>query len=173
MHLEMARHVTFPSNMVVVRWLSSACFCHLTLEFAVPRKMYFFRSSAVMNLWYWVIFICDCLLLTWLITCNLVLRFYDVSFLVSNFWSLHACHLDYQEHTLYQNGNVSNSLLNMDNYLCIWWCSGMHKNDEVIRILRRSSLNGCLVWLSKLFHAKWLICGGGESLRYACVLAVL
>jgi len=37
--------------------------------------------------------------------CNLVLRFCDVSFLVSNFLSLHTCHLGFQEHTLYQNGN--------------------------------------------------------------------
>jgi len=42
--------------------------------------------------------------------CNLVLRFCDVSFLVSNFLSLHTCQLDYQEHTLYQNGNIHNSV---------------------------------------------------------------
>jgi len=47
------------------------------------------------------------------------------------------------------------------------------KNDEVILIHRRSSQNGCLVWLFKFFHAKWLICGGVERQRYACVLAVL
>ena len=47
------------------------------------------------------------------------------------------------------------------------------KNDEVILIHRRSSLNGCLVWLFKFPHTKWLICGGVERQRYACVLAVL
>jgi len=46
------------------------------------------------------------------------------------------------------------------------------KNAEVIRIHRLSSQNGCLVWLFKFFHAKWLICGGVESQRYACVLSV-
>jgi len=34
--------------------------------------------------------------------CNLVWRFYDVSFLLSNFLSSHTCHLGYQELTLYQ-----------------------------------------------------------------------
>ena len=47
------------------------------------------------------------------------------------------------------------------------------KNDEVILMLRRSSQNGCLVSLSKFFHAKWLICGGVERQRYVYVLAVL
>jgi hypothetical protein len=42
--------------------------------------------------------------------CNLVLQFYDLSFMVSNFLSLHTCHLGYQEHTLYKNGNILNSV---------------------------------------------------------------
>ena len=43
----------------------------------------------------------------------------------------------------------------------------------VVIILRRSSLNGCLVWLFNFFHAKRLICSGVERQRYACVLAML
>jgi hypothetical protein len=45
-------------------------------------------------------------------TCNLVLRYYDVSFIVSNFLSLDTCHLGYQEYTLYKNGNILNSFCN-------------------------------------------------------------
>jgi len=40
-------------------------------------------------------------------------------------------------------------------------------------ILRRSSINACLVCLLTFFHVNWLICYGGERQRYACVLAVL
>jgi hypothetical protein len=59
--------------------------------------------------------------------CNFVLRFYDVSFLVSNFLSLQNCHLGYQELTLYQNGNILNSVRNNGQSLCTYWCSCMQK----------------------------------------------
>ena len=56
----------------------------------------------------------------------LVVRFYDVSFLVSNLWSLHTCYLVYQEQTLYQNG-IINSLKNKGQNLYTFWCSCAHK----------------------------------------------
>ena len=40
---------------------------------------------------------------------------------------------------------------------------------EGILILKLSPLNGCVVWLLKFFHAKWLICCGVEGQRYVCV----
>ena len=103
----------------------------------------------------------------------MVLRCYYVSFLVSNIWSLHACHLDYQEH-----GCIKTVIFVI---LCeirttIYVLAGVlecTKNDEDILMLRRSSLNESLVWLSKFVHVKWLICGGVERQRYVYVLAVL
>ena len=61
--------------------------------------------------------------------CNLVLRFYDVSFLVSNFLSSHTCHLGCQEYMLYTNGNILNSFCNKGQNLCTGWCSCRHKSD--------------------------------------------
>ena len=65
--------------------------------------------------------------------------------------------------------SIDNSVWNKGNYLCTCWCSFTHKKWWSFRILRRSSLNWCLVRLLRFFHAKWLSCGGVERQRYVCV----
>ena len=58
-------------------------------------------------------------------------------------------------------------------YLLVFLYAQKMMVEGTAAILRRSSINACLVCLLTFFHVNWLICCGGERQRYACVLAVL
>jgi hypothetical protein len=53
-------------------------------------------------------------------------------------------------------------------YLLVFLCA-QKMMVEGTTILRRSSINACLVCLLTFFHVNWLICYGGEKQRYTCV----
>ena len=111
MQFEMAPHVTFPFQYGGATLVSSPdCLIFLCV-------LFWWANVSDIYLRLFVVDVADMVM---------VLRCYYVSFLVSNIWSLHACHLDYKEHTLYQNGNIRNSVWNKGNYLCTCWCSCMH-----------------------------------------------